>query len=42
MGGAGADIDAETSVAGMRAVIEDAGPPVSGHFFDYTGKEIPW
>jgi NAD(P)-dependent dehydrogenase (short-subunit alcohol dehydrogenase family) len=42
MGGAGADIDAETSVAGMRTVIEGAGPRVSGHFLDYTGKEIPW
>ena len=42
MGGAGADIDAETSVTGMRAVIEGAGPRVSGHFLDYTGKEIPW
>jgi NAD(P)-dependent dehydrogenase (short-subunit alcohol dehydrogenase family) len=42
MGGASADIDASTSVAGMRAVIESAGPRVSGHFFDYTGKEIPW
>jgi NAD(P)-dependent dehydrogenase (short-subunit alcohol dehydrogenase family) len=42
MGGAGANIDAETSVTGMRAVIEGAGPRVSGHFLDYTGKEIPW
>jgi NAD(P)-dependent dehydrogenase (short-subunit alcohol dehydrogenase family) len=42
MGGAGADIDVQTSIAGMRAVIDGAGPPVSGHFFDYTGKEIPW
>jgi NAD(P)-dependent dehydrogenase (short-subunit alcohol dehydrogenase family) len=42
MGGAGADIDAGTSVAGMRAVIERAGARVSGHFFDYTGKEVPW
>jgi NAD(P)-dependent dehydrogenase (short-subunit alcohol dehydrogenase family) len=42
MGGAGAEIDVETSVAGMRAVIERAGPHVSGHFFDYTGKELPW
>ena len=42
MGGAGADIDTETSVTGMRAVIEGAGPRVSGHFLDYTGKEIPW
>lgn len=42
MGGAGADIDAATSVAGMRTVIERAGLRVSGHFFDYTGKELPW
>jgi NAD(P)-dependent dehydrogenase (short-subunit alcohol dehydrogenase family) len=42
MGGAGADIDPETSVAGMRAVIERAGSRDSGRFFDYTGKEVPW
>jgi NAD(P)-dependent dehydrogenase (short-subunit alcohol dehydrogenase family) len=42
MGGAGADIDARTSVTGMRAVIESAGPAVSGRFLDYTGKEIAW
>jgi NAD(P)-dependent dehydrogenase (short-subunit alcohol dehydrogenase family) len=42
MGGASADIDAGTSVTGMRAVIERAGLPVSGHFLDYTGIEIPW
>jgi NAD(P)-dependent dehydrogenase (short-subunit alcohol dehydrogenase family) len=42
MGGAGADIDAGTSVTGMRAVIERAGSRVSGHFFDYTGEELPW
>jgi hypothetical protein len=37
MGGASADIDAGTSVTGMRVVIERSGPQVSGHF-DYTGK----
>jgi NAD(P)-dependent dehydrogenase (short-subunit alcohol dehydrogenase family) len=42
MGGASADIDAGTSVTGMRAVIERSGLQVSGHFFDYTGKEIAW
>jgi NAD(P)-dependent dehydrogenase (short-subunit alcohol dehydrogenase family) len=42
IGGAGADIDAGTSVTGMRAVIKNAGPSLSGHFLDYTGKEIPW
>jgi NAD(P)-dependent dehydrogenase (short-subunit alcohol dehydrogenase family) len=42
MGGAGADIEAEASVAGMRAVIERAGARESGRFFDYAGKELPW
>ena len=42
MGGPGALIDAETSVAGMRAVIEGAGPKDSGRFFAYDGAEVPW
>jgi NAD(P)-dependent dehydrogenase (short-subunit alcohol dehydrogenase family) len=42
MGGAGADIDAATSVAGMRRVIAGLGPADSGAFFDYAGKAIPW
>jgi len=42
MGGSGADIDVKTSIAGMRAVIEQSGQRSSGHFFDYTGKELPW
>jgi NAD(P)-dependent dehydrogenase (short-subunit alcohol dehydrogenase family) len=42
MGGAGADIEVEASVAGMRSVIARAGARDSGRFFDYTGKEVPW
>ncbi len=42
MGGPGALIDAETSVAGMRAVIKGAGPKDSGRFFAYDGAEVPW
>jgi len=42
MGGAGADIEAQASVAGMRAVIARAGARDSGRFFDYTGKEVLW
>ncbi|MCH7635477.1 MAG: SDR family oxidoreductase [Proteobacteria bacterium] len=42
MGGAGALIDAETSVGGMRAVIKGAGPKDSGRFFNYDGTEVPW
>jgi NAD(P)-dependent dehydrogenase (short-subunit alcohol dehydrogenase family) len=42
MGGAGGDIDAATSVAGMRRVIAGLGSADSGAFFDYAGKAIPW
>jgi hypothetical protein len=42
MGGAGADLEAEASVAGMRTVIDRAAARDSGRFFDYTGKELPW
>jgi NAD(P)-dependent dehydrogenase (short-subunit alcohol dehydrogenase family) len=42
MGGAGADIDAATSVAGMRrtlAVLTDA---ESGSFFNHDGQPLAW
>ena len=42
MGGASAPIDAATSVAGMRAVIDRAGAADSGRFFNYDGNELPW
>jgi NAD(P)-dependent dehydrogenase (short-subunit alcohol dehydrogenase family) len=42
MGGANADIDAVTSVSGMRAVIAGAGPQDNGAFFDYSGEALPW
>jgi len=42
MGGPGADIDVETSVGGMRAVIETLSPENSGKFFNYDGAELPW
>lgn len=42
MGGASALIDAVTSVAGMRAVIDRAGAADSGRFFNYDGNELPW
>ena len=41
-GGASAPVAPEESVAGMRRVIEGAGQPQSGRFFNYTGEEIPW
>jgi NAD(P)-dependent dehydrogenase (short-subunit alcohol dehydrogenase family) len=42
MGGAGADLEAEASVAGMRTVIARVEARDSGRFFDYTGKDVPW
>jgi NAD(P)-dependent dehydrogenase (short-subunit alcohol dehydrogenase family) len=42
MGGAGALIGADESVAGMRAVIDRLGPADAGGFFRYDGSTIPW
>lgn len=42
MGGPSASIDATTSVAGMRAVIDRATAADSGRFFNYDGTELPW
>jgi len=42
MGGAGADLDVETSVRGLVDVIlERRGTPGSA-FLDYSGAELPW
>ncbi len=42
MGGAGADISADTSAAGLRRVIEGLSAEDSGRFFHHDGEEIPW
>jgi len=42
MGGAGADIDAAESVAGMRRVIAAADASDNGGFFSYTGEALSW
>jgi NAD(P)-dependent dehydrogenase (short-subunit alcohol dehydrogenase family) len=42
MGGAGADIDVATSVAGMRKVIAGLAARDNGAFFNYDGQAIPW
>lgn len=42
MGGQGASITAEESVAGLRKVFETLPPDVSGRFYSYNGKELPW
>jgi len=42
MGGQGADIDVETSIAGMAGVIADPARYPSGGFYDYRGESIEW
>jgi NAD(P)-dependent dehydrogenase (short-subunit alcohol dehydrogenase family) len=42
MGGGGAPLDAQTSVAGLRKVIAGLKVSDSGHFFSYDGTPIPW
>ena len=42
MGGAGADITAEQSVAGMRGVIAALTAKDNGRFLNYDGSAIDW
>ena len=42
MGGSGAPVMPEDSVAGMLRVIDKASMDHSGEFFDFTGASVPW
>ena len=42
MGGAGAPVSVQDSVAGLLAVIDSLAIEHSGRFFDYLGQEVPW
>lgn len=42
MGGSGADISAEESVAGMRRVLDGLGPADNGAFVNHDGERFPW
>lgn len=42
MGGAGAPLTAEESVAAMRRLIERVGPEDSGKFFNHDGSQHRW
>ncbi|MGH8149229.1 MAG: SDR family oxidoreductase [Steroidobacteraceae bacterium] len=42
MGGPRADIDAPTSVAGMRRIIAGLTKERAGRFWSYDGTELPW
>ena len=42
MGGPGARLTAQQSVAALRGLIETFGPTHSGKFYNYDGGEYPW
>jgi NAD(P)-dependent dehydrogenase (short-subunit alcohol dehydrogenase family) len=42
MGGPSAPTVVDASVRGMLAVIDGAGPDVSGRFFNHDGRALPW
>jgi hypothetical protein len=42
MGGENADIDSQTSIAGITNEIEKLTSERNGTFFDYTGKILPY
>ncbi|MBT5241563.1 MAG: SDR family oxidoreductase [Rhodospirillaceae bacterium] len=42
MGGPAADLDPQTSVDGMKKVLDGLTPADAGRFLDYTGAELPW
>lgn len=42
MGGAGADLDAATSIAGLRALLAGLTPADSGGFFNHDGQRLAW
>ena len=42
MGGEQAPLSIETAVHGIMKVVQTVRPDQSGHFFDYTGRELSW
>lgn len=42
MGGSGASLSIDESVAGLLKVIDGLSETDSGRFFDWRGKEVPW
>ena len=42
MGGPGATLEPDASVAGMRRIIDRLTPAQSGRFWNHDGRELPW
>jgi NAD(P)-dependent dehydrogenase (short-subunit alcohol dehydrogenase family) len=42
MGGPTAPVAIEQSITGIRRIIDKSTQAETGHFYDYTGKQLPW
>ena len=42
MGGTNAEVGADESAAGLKAILQSAGPAQNGHFIEFNGDPIPW
>jgi NAD(P)-dependent dehydrogenase (short-subunit alcohol dehydrogenase family) len=42
MGGPSAPVSIEQSITGVRRIIDKATLAETGHFYDYTAKQLPW
>ena len=42
MGGPTAPVSIEQSITGIRRIIDKSTQAETGHFYDYTGRQIPW
>ena len=42
MGGANAEVGADESAAGLKAILQSAGPSQNGQFIEFNGDPIPW
>jgi NAD(P)-dependent dehydrogenase (short-subunit alcohol dehydrogenase family) len=42
MGGSSAPVTIEQSITGVRRIIDKASPAETGHFYDYTGRQLSW
>lgn len=42
MGGAGAPVSPVESAQGLIRLLDNLSPDKAGHFYNYTGEELPW
>jgi hypothetical protein len=42
MGGANAEVGVDESAAGLKLILQSAGPAQNGQFIEFNGDPIPW